>query len=54
MNTHRSTVIFGLGAGITEKDEEITACRLPTNEQVFRCYMFHQCELSAQGTHPTE
>jgi hypothetical protein len=48
-NTRESAAIFGFGAGITEKDEEITGCRLPTNEHVIRCYMFHQREGSAQG-----
>ena len=48
--TRESAAIFGLGAGITEKDKEITGCRLPTNEQVIRCYMFHRNEGSAQGT----
>jgi hypothetical protein len=48
--TRESAAIFGLGAGITELDEGITGCRLPTNEQVIRCYMFHRNEGSAQGT----
>ena len=51
--TRESTAVFGLGAGITEKDEEITGCRLPTNEQVIRCFMFHRSEGSAQGTAST-
>lgn len=48
--TRESTAVFGLGAGITEKDEDITGCRLPTNEQVIRCFMFHRCEGSEPGT----
>jgi len=48
--TREAAAIFGLGAGITKKDEEITGCRLPTNGQVLRCYMFHQHEGSAQCT----
>ena len=43
-NTGESTAMVALGAGITEKDEEIPDCRLPTNEQVIRCYMFHRRE----------
>lgn len=50
MNTRRSTTIFGVGAGLTKEDEEITGCRLPTNEQVIRCYKFHQQKGSTQGT----
>jgi len=48
--TREAAVIFGLGAGITEEDAEITGCRLPTNKQVIRCYMFHKLEGSSQGT----
>ena len=49
-STRDNTSIFGLGSGITAADAEITGSRLPTNEQVVRCYMFHQREGAAQGT----
>ena len=48
--TREAAIVFGLGAGIAKKDEEITVYRLPTNEQVIKCYMFHKNEGCAQGT----
>ena len=48
--TRESGAIFGLGAGITEKNEEIAGCTLLTNEQVIRCCMFLKQEGSAQST----
>ena len=46
----KAAVIFGVGADITKKDEEIRGCRLPKNEQVLRCYKFHKHKECAQGT----
>jgi len=42
--TRQSAEVFGMGAGITQADADITGSRLPTNNQVLRCYMFHQRE----------
>ncbi|XP_063615921.1 uncharacterized protein LOC134789152, partial [Penaeus indicus] len=42
--TRQDCLIFGLGAKITADDAEITGIRLPTNEQVLRCFRFHQME----------
>ena len=40
--TRKGAEIFGLGSGITSTDSQITGSRLPTNQQVLRCYMYHQ------------
>ena len=42
--TRRQSQIFGLGAKITIEDAEITGLRLPTNEQVLRCFKYHQMQ----------
>lgn len=48
--TRQAAAVFGLGTGITGDDAEITGSRLPTNEQVLRCYMFYQRKGSAKGS----
>lgn len=40
--TRKGAEIFGLGSGITSTDSQITGSRLPTNQQVLRCFMYHQ------------
>jgi len=40
--TREKKAVFGIGSGITEADAEMKGCRLPTNEQVIRCYMFYR------------
>ena len=40
-NSRKTTEIFGLGAGVTEFDADITGTRLPTNRQVLRCLMYY-------------
>jgi len=42
--TRQSNAVFGTGAGITSADSEITGAKLPSNNQVLRCYMFYQRE----------
>ena len=40
--TRNAKSVFGIGAGITDADAEITGSRLPTSRQVLRCYMIYQ------------
>jgi len=47
--TRRQSQIFGLGAKITIEDAEITGLRLPTNEQVLRCFKYHQMQRLAEN-----
>lgn len=42
--TRQTDSVFGLGAGITSADAELTGSRLPTCEQVLRCFFYHKQE----------
>jgi hypothetical protein len=42
VRTRQKAVVFGIGDGITNADADITGSRLPTGNQVLRCYMFYQ------------
>lgn len=49
--TRKEGEIFGLGLMTTPNDSEITGARLPTKEQVLRCFRYHQSEgLSSRCT----
>lgn len=39
--TRQSSMVFGLGSGITQEDSEFKGSRLPTSLQVLRCLMYH-------------
>ena len=41
-STRKSAEIFGLGKGITTSDSQITGSRLPSCQQVLRCFLYHQ------------
>ena len=45
MEKRKSTEIIILGPGITEQDEFMEGARLPTNKQVFRCFLYHKHKL---------
>ena len=42
METRRDGAVFGLGGKIVAEDANITGTRLPTKEQVIRCFKYHQ------------
>lgn len=44
--TRRESLTFGFGRKVTIDDSDITGSKLPTNEQVLRCYRYYQLELN--------
>lgn len=40
--TRNNAVIFGLGSGVTEADKHITGSRLPSKQQVLRCFFYNK------------